>query len=148
MTNGVRILRNRRQVFNWLEKFIAIFAFTVLVCSEANALERIRIGLSVRNVVFLPFYYAQERALYEKYGLRAELIQMRSDLQTVGLVSGEIDFTPVIGPAVSAIAMAEMFDSYVNTVEDRDLVLKGARESMAIDRAYRGALAYYMSDIQ
>jgi len=26
--------------------------------SPAHALERIRIGLSVRNVVFLPFYYA------------------------------------------------------------------------------------------
>jgi hypothetical protein len=27
------------------------------------------------------------------------------------------------------------------------LVLKGARESMAIDRAYRGALGYYMEQI-
>ncbi len=98
MTNSARFPKNP------IEKFIVIFAFTVLVCSEANALERIRIGLSVRNVVFLPFYYAQEKAIYEKYGLHAELIQMRSDLQTVGLVSGEIDFTPVIGPAVTAIA--------------------------------------------
>ena len=72
--------------------------------SSAHALERIRLGLSVRNVVFLPFYYAQERKIYEKYGLHAELIQMRSDLQTVGLVSGEIDFNPVIGPAVFGIA--------------------------------------------
>jgi len=44
--------------------------------------------------------------------------------------------------------MAEMFDPYVKTTEDRDLVLKGAHESMAIDRAYRGALAYYMNDIK
>ena len=28
---------------------------------------------------------------------------MRSDLQTIGLVSGEIDFTPAIGPAILAI---------------------------------------------
>jgi len=44
--------------------------------------------------------------------------------------------------------MAEMFERYIKTPEDRDLVLKGAQESMAIDRAYRGALAYYMNDIQ
>lgn len=44
--------------------------------------------------------------------------------------------------------MAAMFDSYVKTAEDRDLVLKGAYESMVIDRAYRGALAHYMNDIQ
>ncbi len=56
--------------------------------SPAHALERIRIGLSVRNVVFLPFYYAQEKKIFEKHGLDAELIQIRSDLQVVGLVSG------------------------------------------------------------
>ena len=44
--------------------------------------------------------------------------------------------------------MAGMFDPYVKTAEDRDLVLNGAHESMAIDRAYRGALAYYMNDIK
>jgi ABC-type nitrate/sulfonate/bicarbonate transport system substrate-binding protein len=72
--------------------------------SILHALERIRVGLSVRNVVFLPFYYAQEKRIFEKHGLDAELIQMRSDLQVVGLVSGEIDFTPAIGPALFAIA--------------------------------------------
>jgi pyrroloquinoline quinone (PQQ) biosynthesis protein C len=43
--------------------------------------------------------------------------------------------------------MAQMFELYVKTPLDRDLVLKGARESMAIDRAYRGGLAYYMEQI-
>ena len=54
------------------------------ISSAAYALERIRIGLSVRNVVFLPFYYAQEKKIFEKHGLDAELIQIRSDLQVVG----------------------------------------------------------------
>jgi hypothetical protein len=40
-----------------------------------------------------------------------------------------------------------MFERYVKTTEDRDLVLQGARDSMAIDRAYRGALGYYMEQI-
>lgn len=71
--------------------------------TAAYAAERIRMGLSVRNVVFLPFYYAQEKKIFEKHGLDAELIQMRSDLQLVGLASGEIDFTPAIGPAILAI---------------------------------------------
>ena len=43
--------------------------------------------------------------------------------------------------------ISEMFERYVKTPEDRDLVLKGAQESMAIDRAYRGALGYYMEQI-
>lgn len=63
-------------------------------------------ALSVRNVVFLPFYYAKDTKIYDKYGLDVELIQMRSDLQLAGLVSGEIDFTPAVGPATFAIANA------------------------------------------
>ena len=43
--------------------------------------------------------------------------------------------------------ISEMFERYVKTGEDRDLVLKGAQDSMAIDRAYRGALGYYMGQI-
>jgi hypothetical protein len=44
--------------------------------------------------------------------------------------------------------ISEMFERYVKSAEDRDLVLKGAQESMAIDRAYRGALGYYMEQIK
>jgi len=40
-----------------------------------------------------------------------------------------------------------MFERYVKTPEDHQLVLQGARDSMAIDRAYRGALGYYMERI-
>ncbi|HEU4341975.1 MAG TPA: iron-containing redox enzyme family protein [Candidatus Binatia bacterium] len=43
--------------------------------------------------------------------------------------------------------ISEIFERYVKTTEDRDLALKGAHESMAIDRAYRGALGYYMEQI-
>ena len=61
-------------------------------------------ALSVRNVVFLPFYYAKDTKIFDKHGLNVELIQMRSDLQLAGLASGEIDFTPSVGPAGAAIA--------------------------------------------
>jgi hypothetical protein len=44
--------------------------------------------------------------------------------------------------------ISEIFEGYVKTPEDRDLALKGAQESMAIDRAYRGALGYYMEQIK
>lgn len=45
-------------------------------------------------------------------------------------------------------SISEMFERYVKTPEDRDLVLQGARDCMAIDRAYRGALGYYMEQIK
>jgi hypothetical protein len=43
--------------------------------------------------------------------------------------------------------ISEMFERYVKTPEHRELVLQGARDSMAIDRAYRGALGYYLERI-
>lgn len=72
--------------------------------ATAQAQERVRLALSVRNVVFLPFYYAQDTKIFEKHGLHVELVQMRSDLQLAGLASGEVDYTPSAGPAVAAFA--------------------------------------------
>lgn len=86
---------------------LACVGFVLLAISGASpayGLEKVRIGLSVRNVVFLPFYYAKDRRIFEKHGIDSELIQMRSDLQMVGVVSGELDFNPAIGPATLAIA--------------------------------------------
>ncbi len=90
-----------RRAFSFL--VFGLVGTGVCFLSTARAAEKIRVGLSVRNVVFLPFYYAQDKKIFLKNGLDAELIQMRSDLQTVGLISGEIDFTPAIGPAILGI---------------------------------------------
>ena len=83
---------------------LAALAPAFFAATPARAQERVRVALSVRNVVFLPFYYAKDTRIYDKHGLNVELIQMRSDLQLAGLVSGEIDFTPSVGPAGAAIA--------------------------------------------
>lgn len=87
---------------NRLLGIVTILSFGSLAGSAARAEERVRVALSVRNVVFLPFYYAKALRIYDKHGLNVELIQMRSDLQLAGLVSGEIDYTPSVGPAGTA----------------------------------------------
>ena len=98
--------RNCRKKF--VLRNIAVFVLALMaglfVRSSAHALERVRIALSVRNVVFLPFYYAKDTKIFDRHGLDAELIQMRSDLQLAGLISGEIDFTPAVGPATFGVA--------------------------------------------
>lgn len=43
--------------------------------------------------------------------------------------------------------ISEMFEKYAKTPADCVRVLEGARESMGIDRAYRGALGFYMERI-
>src|SRR6266487_6162823 len=93
--------RNSSLLSSLLLAFTGIF---VSMPRPASALERVRVALSVRNVVFLPFYYASDTKIFEQHGLNVELIQMRSDLQLAGIASGEIDFTPSVGPAGAAIA--------------------------------------------
>src|SRR5712692_2747472 len=44
--------------------------------------------------------------------------------------------------------MEQVYLRYAATPEGREAILHGARESMAIDRAYRGALAYAMEPIE
>lgn len=85
--------------------FIAIiFPWLSVAPAPARGQERVRMALSVRNVVFLPFYYAHDAKIFEKHGLQVELVQMRSDLQLAGLVSGEVDYTPSVGPAAAVFA--------------------------------------------
>src|ERR1044071_9574031 len=84
---------------------ILFFATLCVACIRlARAEDRVRLALSVQNVVFLPFYYARDTKIFDRHGLNVELIQMRSDLQLAGLISGEIDYTPSVGPAGTAIA--------------------------------------------
>jgi NitT/TauT family transport system substrate-binding protein len=66
------------------------------------AQDTLRIGVSVRNVVLMPYYYAQDKGYFEKEGLRAEIIQIRSNLQVAGVASGELDFMSGVGTAIDA----------------------------------------------
>jgi ABC-type nitrate/sulfonate/bicarbonate transport system substrate-binding protein len=79
---------------------VAIFLFAP--SSSARAQDTVRIGVSVRNVVLLPFYYAKDKGLFDKEGLRAEIIQIRSNLQVAGVASGELDFMSGVGTAIDA----------------------------------------------
>jgi NitT/TauT family transport system substrate-binding protein len=74
-----------------------------LPLNSALAAEKVRIGLSTRNVVLMPFYYAKDKKLFEKQGLDVEIIQIRSNLQLAGLVAGELDFITGIGTAIEGI---------------------------------------------
>lgn len=85
---------------------IALVSLAVVVNLSASgfALERVRLGISAKSVVFLPFYYGRDKKVFEKHGLQLEIIVMRSDLQTVGLMSSELDFDASVGPAILAIS--------------------------------------------
>lgn len=86
----------------WLQRSI-IAAIVLLSAAAAPAQDTVRIAVSVRNVVLMPYYFAKDRGFFEKEGLRAEIIQIRSNLQVAGVVSGELDFMSGVGTAIDAI---------------------------------------------
>jgi ABC-type nitrate/sulfonate/bicarbonate transport system substrate-binding protein len=81
-----------------------LFVFVIVCCSSpVAAQERVRIAVSVRNVVLMPYFFAKDKGYFEREGLRAEIIQMRSNLQVAGVVSGELDFMSGVGTAIDAV---------------------------------------------
>ena len=46
--------------------------------SQRKALQKIRIGFPSLAFSYMPFYVAQEKGLFKKYGIESEYIQMRT----------------------------------------------------------------------
>jgi NitT/TauT family transport system substrate-binding protein len=87
-------------------KMKAATVFTIatglLLAVPVSAQEVVRIGVSVRNVVLMPYYYAADKGYFEREGLKPEIIQIRSNLQVAGVASGELDFMSGVGTAIDA----------------------------------------------
>ncbi len=77
--------------------FSASFAIGVIascVTGIAFAQERVRIGVPLFPTVSYPVFIAHERRIFEKNGLKAEIIRINSEPTTYqALISGDIDAT-------------------------------------------------------
>ena len=80
-----------------------ILLATLCGSASSSAQETVRIAVSVRNVVLMPYYYAKDKGFFDREGLRAEIIQIRSNLQVAGVASGELDFMSGVGTAFEAM---------------------------------------------
>ena len=70
-----------RSLISWL----LISACVGFLWGEAAwGAEKIRLGLSTRNVVLMRFCYAKDKKFFDRYGLDVEIIQIRSNLQLAG----------------------------------------------------------------
>src|SRR5919198_3818796 len=85
---------------SWKSRLLILASVGLFWGETAWCVEKIRLGLSTRNVVLMPFYYARDKKLFDKYGLDVEIIQIRSNLQLAGLVAGEVDFFTGVGTAL------------------------------------------------
>jgi len=77
-------------------KKLELFILILLVCSAAvaSAQDRVRIGVPLFPTVSYPVLIAHEKGIFEKNGLKAEIIRINSEPTTYqALISGDIDAT-------------------------------------------------------
>jgi NitT/TauT family transport system substrate-binding protein len=74
--------------------FLVVVFFTQALSYAAFAQDTIRVGVPLFPTVSFPVFIAQQKGIFEKNGLRAELIRINSEPTTYqALISGDIDAT-------------------------------------------------------
>jgi ABC-type nitrate/sulfonate/bicarbonate transport system substrate-binding protein len=81
--------------------FLALLTIFVLHAS-AHAADKIRIGYPDTSGTFLSLPLGQKTGFFQKEGIQAEFIRIRSTVALTALVSGELDYHSVLGPAIAA----------------------------------------------
>ena len=103
---------------------VVIFKFVVFIVSlgggfifgnpQADAQEKIRIGISSTSPGFLPTIVAEKKGFYTKYGLSSEHIRISLAVAMNAATTGDLDYAITMAQGVSAAVkgLPVMFDSY------------------------------------
>ena len=77
---------------------LAIVFWTV----PAQGADKVRIGVSNYNISNLTVGVAQTKDFFKQEGIEAEIIRMNPNVATMALVSGDIDYSTLIGSVIGA----------------------------------------------
>src|SRR5687768_7668117 len=91
----------RHEVFDFLGLLAAVLA-TAAIAGPAYSADRVRIGVSNYNLSNLTVGVAQTRDFFKQEGIEAEIIRMNPNVATMALVSGDVDYTTLIGSVIGA----------------------------------------------
>ena len=85
--------------------FVFLFTaegFFLGIAHGAESPYKIRIGFPSLAFSYMPFYVAQEKGIYKKYGLESEYIQMATGIQPQAVVAGNINYFTSVSAGISA----------------------------------------------
>ena len=77
-------------------------AFLALSFGSAYGAERLRIGVSNYNLSSLSMGVAHSRGFFKEEGFDSEVIRMNPNVATTAAVTGDIDFSALIGSLIGA----------------------------------------------
>jgi NitT/TauT family transport system substrate-binding protein len=81
--------------------FAAMLAIAVSTVPALGA-DKVRIGVSNYNISNLTVGVAQTKDFFKQEGIEAEIIRMNPNVATMALVSGDIDYSTLIGSVIGA----------------------------------------------
>ena len=81
--------------------FAAMLAIA-LSTVPARGTDKVRIGVSNYNISNLTVGVAQTKDFFKQEGIEAEIIRMNPNVATMALVSGDIDYSTLIGSVIGA----------------------------------------------
>jgi NitT/TauT family transport system substrate-binding protein len=84
-----------------LVSLLAALALTPRLGAAAEAAYKIRIGFPSLAFAYMPYYIAQEKGIYKKYGIESEYIQMGTSIQPQAVVAGNINYFTSVSTGIS-----------------------------------------------
>ena len=85
----------------FLRLLVAVLA-TAALAGTAHGIDRVRIGVSNYNLSNLTVGVAHTKDFFKQEGIDAEIIRMNPNVATMALVSGDVDYTTLIGSVIGA----------------------------------------------
>jgi NitT/TauT family transport system substrate-binding protein len=87
--------------------FLAVLALNLFLSipadiSAAEGPYKIRIGFPSLAFSYMPYYVANEKGFFKKYGIESEFIQMRTPIQAQAVINGNINYLTSVSNGISA----------------------------------------------
>ncbi len=83
-------------------KIFATLILVGLLAGRSESADRVRIGVSNYNISNLTVGVAQTREFFKQEGIDTEIVRMNPNVATMALVSGDVDYTTLIGSVIGA----------------------------------------------
>jgi NitT/TauT family transport system substrate-binding protein len=113
----------------------AVLAMLVIVAmsvGNASGADKVRIGVSNYNLSNLTVGVAQTKDFFKQEGIEAEIIRMNPNVATMALVSGDVDYSTLIGSVIGATLKGAKLKMIVCSQDRTPLALVGRSELKSV----------------
>ncbi len=113
-------------------KILAVWVAIVVFAGGVESADRVRIGVSNYNLSNLTVGVAQTKDFFKQEGIDAEIIRMNPNVATMALVSGDVDYSTLIGSVIGANLKGAKLKIIVCSQDRTPLALVGKPEFKSV----------------